>query len=584
MKLKYLASVFSVMTTAVLVACGGGGGGSTASGGGGGVTISGFAATGNAMAAGSNVSAICTGGSGSTTTNADGSYKLSANGALPCYLRATDSNDSTLQFHSIATGSDTTTTANISPLTELVVAQVVGAAMSPSDAFDKGAAPTALIASSLDQAVSTTMTALNNAGISGVTGLTGVNPIKSTTFKPAINGQNGDALDQAIDSLNSALSNASSSIGQLANVMATTTTAVQATASIAAYTPSQPFTSACPSLRNLKHRMVTLEGQYHTITPIAGTNTLSGISDWNQAGTVSMTWVNSPQQHDNYCKFTFTSTSNYAGSGTGAVSKASGVISIKGVINGSPYLAIAFPDQNIPISALAGNWNTIGFDSTSNRSKYLTFSLDAAGNASSFQSCSGSFASTCTSLNGGGTVAVDTSSAGGYIFTDSDGLVHHAYAFRGASGNISLIVANANRTGITVAAQQRTLKPPKVVGSPIDYAEIETYLNNNLFTVGYWDNAVVVNEMTNASTYKRTRTIDNNQSDGRIDYVTINTPRPGMRIRPNNTCTLGVVGHVCPDTVQIPLPDMGMNVYGGNGSTTGGTADDFFGVSMTASQ
>ena len=536
------------------------------------------------MTTGSTVSAICTGGSGSAATKADGSFQLTSTGTLPCYLRATDITDSSQQFHSIASGSGTTTTANISPLTELVVAQAVGASMSPSDAFDNGAAPSSSVASSLDQAINTTMNALNSAGISGVTGLTGVDPIKSTSFKPAVNGQQGDPIDQAIDSLNAALATSSSSIGQLATAITTSTSSNRA-ASISAYT-STPQNTECPSLRNMKHRMVTLGGEYHTLIPTSA-RTLNGTSDSGAQGTISIAWNTT---HDNYCKFTFTSTvgtasAPYAGTGTGAVSKASGAIAVKGSVNGAPYLALAFPDQNIPISALAGNWNTIGFDATLKRSKYLTFTLDAAGNASNFQSCSGSLAATCSAMSGSGSVALDTSAQGGYIFTDSSGLQHHAYAFRGASGNISLIVANANHTGITVAAQQRTLKLPVALNSPIEYADIETYLNNSSsYSVGYWDNVIVVNNNTGASTYQRTRTLNNGQTDGRMDVVTINSPRSGMRTRPSSACTLGAIGTRCPDSIQMPLPDMGMNVYGGNGSTTGGTAEDFFGVSMTVSQ
>ncbi len=69
--------------------------------------------------ANAKVSASCPGGSGSSTTNADGSFSLPVSGgALPCLIEA---DDGVRKLHSVATG---TPFANVTPLTEQLVASL----------------------------------------------------------------------------------------------------------------------------------------------------------------------------------------------------------------------------------------------------------------------------------------------------------------------------------------------------------------------------------------------------------------------------------------------------------------------------
>ena len=91
------------------------------------LSLSGTAATGAAIAGGA-VEAKCATGTGTATTQANGGYSMSiTGGALPCVLRVTAGS---VVLHSVATGSGSSAQANLTPVTELVVARLAGSAAS----------------------------------------------------------------------------------------------------------------------------------------------------------------------------------------------------------------------------------------------------------------------------------------------------------------------------------------------------------------------------------------------------------------------------------------------------------------------
>lgn len=127
---------FSTIFTAVVfvVAACAGGGGST-----GNLTVQGVAATGAAMAKASVSLKCADGGTGSTVTDVNGNYAVRFNGQLPCIIEATASDKSVI-YHSVATGSGNTATANITPLTEALVTQISSDPGTYFTSFDSTAA------------------------------------------------------------------------------------------------------------------------------------------------------------------------------------------------------------------------------------------------------------------------------------------------------------------------------------------------------------------------------------------------------------------------------------------------------------
>ena len=130
--MKYRNFFAITLSVAFLTACGGGGGSptststptsttpvSTT------LTVTGTAATGLAIP-GANITGKCKAGTGTATTQTDGSYNLVVtNGQLPCVLQVINPADNT-KLHTVVTGTGITATANITPLTEMATARVLG--------------------------------------------------------------------------------------------------------------------------------------------------------------------------------------------------------------------------------------------------------------------------------------------------------------------------------------------------------------------------------------------------------------------------------------------------------------------------
>lgn len=144
-RITRLAGYLGVWMACGLMAACGGGAGSTPPVALAPLTLSGTAATGLALAQ-AQVQAKCLIGDGSTTTQADGSYRLTiAGGSLPCVLRVISENGGGA-LHSVAMGTGLQATVNLTPLTELLVARATQ--MEASAFFDRFNATAALALSS----------------------------------------------------------------------------------------------------------------------------------------------------------------------------------------------------------------------------------------------------------------------------------------------------------------------------------------------------------------------------------------------------------------------------------------------------
>lgn len=210
--MKFHTVILSSLVSLGLVACGGGGGGSSSSGNSTPVvpspatnlTVSGTAATGLAIA-GASVAAKCLVGAGTATTLADGSYSLViAGGALPCVLQITNPDGSKL--HSVATGTGNEAVANITPLTEMVVARIF--TNDPTIAFagfDTTTANTVITTATVKAA----QTDVGNV-FTGTVDTGSLANFITTPLKPATASSlmSGDAQDKLLDALKAKISNA----------------------------------------------------------------------------------------------------------------------------------------------------------------------------------------------------------------------------------------------------------------------------------------------------------------------------------------------------------------------------------------
>lgn len=231
---------------ASLVGCGGGSGSATSASPPPVVSldITGVAATGLAIS-GKTVEAKCAVGSGSATSSGNGNYTISiVDGVLPCVLRVTAADGSVL--HSLATGTGKTATANVSPVTNLIVANLSGAdPVAFYTGFNATTAAT-VTAAAISSANSAVVSTLKAGGID----LSSVGDLITAALVPATGTTAGNAYDKALDALKTTLAASGTSLSSLTQTVATGS-ATQANVSAATSTVSLPASSLLlPSAKN----------------------------------------------------------------------------------------------------------------------------------------------------------------------------------------------------------------------------------------------------------------------------------------------------------------------------------------------
>lgn len=541
--------VLSLVATATLSACGGGSDTPTppaaaaAS-----VTIAGTAAKGAALA-GATVSVKCAAGNGTGTTAIDGKYSVVVTGAtLPCALKVVGSDGTT--FHSLVpgTGSSGSFSANLSPLSELVLAKA--AAGTPAELFDNfdSTAQAKLTAGALVEAVASLI-----ATFQGVIDLTGVDPIKDTLVV-------GNSLDQKLDALQVVLTAAQTTLAELTAAMASGATTTDVVRNLL-----QPAASSCASLRSGKYRVIF----GHETAGEDGASFLVNIDATALTATDSInpdTPVGLTPVIGTPCMFTAPGDSGPA-SETILVSRSGMKVARSLSSTGQVRLRYMIPEQALPLSELAGNWNfleygrefpTGGFSAESG-----TATIDTAGRFTNFVFCTG--LDNCALVTGSETFTVNAE--GGFDINNDEGA--RAFAFKAASGQTSMFIVNPVKGTFVVLAKQTTLSLP-AVGEVSNFWDFS--VNSSGFAETLSDFSTTVRSVdTVAGSYTRQR-----QSDGRIDGFTLNAPRAGFRYRPagssstNSGATINFSG-----VLVMPLPGTGVTFYTNVAST-----ENFFGVAI----
>ena len=402
-----------------------------------GVTLTGTVATGAAMAD-ANVDATCATGTGSAKGATDGSYTLRiAGAALPCLLRATSADAATV-LHSVAEGTGANAaTANITPVTELVIAKAVGGAGTPAGAF---AAHTTFTTEQLTGAKAAVIAALKP-----ITDLTGIDPL-STVFTAATGSVAGDATDKKLDDLTKALADAKLPLARLSNALVTTADASAALGAVTAVLSTPPLAS-CPSLRSGSYAIVSRRGD----TSEAEFN-LGTMRATDADGTVSTLVPGTAA-----CRFKLL---NARGVQRGElVLGAEGVglfVSEVGGDNGDRATALLLPKQQLTQASLAGNWTAVEWDrrdsSSLPRVGFATVAL-AANGAASFQGCTqtGGVAD-CTAADRKitGALTVKVGSKINVTVNIHPGVEVPGYAFRASNGSYLIAVGKPDGDGITL--------------------------------------------------------------------------------------------------------------------------------------
>ena len=209
------------------------------------ITLQGVAATGAAISGGT-VDVKCKNGTGTATTNADGTYTVTvADGAQPCILRAVDPVTKVELFSIVESGG---TTANITPVTSLVVANTLGDSPSTSFTTFNSTVHDKITAANISSAVTRVQAA--TAAIGTDADMTGVDIMKGS-LTAATDSAAGDANDKKIDALMAALTAADKKISDLTDQLKTATTSNAAASSLSTVVGDSKYSLAnCPYARS----------------------------------------------------------------------------------------------------------------------------------------------------------------------------------------------------------------------------------------------------------------------------------------------------------------------------------------------
>jgi len=561
-----------LLLSAALVAlagCGGGDGGGSSSdsdsaqSSGGTTTALSVAGTVASSAAMANaaVSLKCVGGNGVATTGTDGRYSvtLAAGAALPCVLAATTASET---LHSLATGSGSAVHANITPATDLVVAQLSGSVPATYYAgYDGSSNAAAALSSSAVAAASTAVLATLKAG--GVDFGSSGDLIGGELAA----GSGGNAYGQALVALSNAMTSSGTTQAALQSAVAQGSgNAPAATLSNTASLPADLLLKAkapnCGSLRSGTYRAVDFSAYRDESTP-SDTFTLD-------AATLKVTMgVGEP------VTLVPAGTCRYQMDGLDVAVSAAGVLVMRGMGDdysaSNHYLSIAFPEQSHTLAELAGDWNTISYDRDTDGApltlRTATATIDANGKVPGILSCV-SLTGTCTAATEAERAALMLSlnASGGFTFT-GNGWTDRTFAYRAGGGELMAVSVNGSG-GITLLTRKVARTAPTVgtVSDSLNYYTSPIATAPWLLSMQAADLArsTVVSVDTAQSRWVRDAVFNFTTGATVPQTIVYNNPRDGyLRRLPatNVTRSDGSVGNVT-EWVGLPMRGMGFNAVG----------------------
>lgn len=534
----------SLLMTAVLAACGGGGDSAPATP----TTpatpaalkVSGTTAVGAALA-GASVAIQCASGSATATADAAGVYSSTlAGGALPCVLTATSADGSTV-LHSVVPGTGTAeVTANVTPLTELLVAAL---AQNDPAAFVSGfTSGTAISAADLAAAQMTVLDALTAAGLntSAITDVVG----------GAITAGSGAGYDGVLDALQVKLSTAGVTLSEVATAVATSTGDGATTVNSTLATALAPASSSCAGLKSGAFRVIDFDGGTSQIV----TFDASALTATDGSASFALTPGASA------CDFTLTG-------GTRMLVARSGLAVLLDGSGPSGSVSVVVPEQELDLAALAGVYNRVQYGASFDASvgDFGTVTFDGAGRNTASVNC-GAGVNGCapdTSPSPFGHLVANADGGFDYIDEPTNAVAARVYPFRTPAGKTMLIVQEANGT-VGVLTPQDALPLPEVDTSSA-FWQFRLDPTNGLVALA--DDSVTVTAV-DAANNTVTRAFG---TDGHTDVLSLNQPFAGMRSRAAGSCRTsgGATFTPCAATVQLPFGGLTLSVPAGGSAVTG---------------
>ena len=512
-----LAHALALPLVLALSACGGGGSSSS-------VDVStpaalkltGTAAVGAPMA-NAAITIACATGSATLSADANGVYTVTiTDGALPCAITATSS-DGLTELHAIAAGSGSAdTTANITPLTELLVAQLSGG---DPKAFVTGFSSTTMIdpaaVAAAQVALLQTLAAagVDTAGIDDILG-------------GAIAAGSGTGYDGVLDKLKVVLDGAGSTLADLTTAVSTTSGAGSDTSSSTVTTILARAAGDCPGLRSGTLRVLGL-----------GTGESSLVQVDAAALTASSQGVVYTMTRNADCDYTIAD-----GDATRVLVARSGVAVLLTGSGATGVAGVAIPEQKLDVAALAGSYDRVQYGATfdSEVGDFGTTVFAADGQNGLSVNCPLGVGNCADDPQSKGKLVANAD--GGFDYMENGASQARVFAFRNAAGR-NLLIAQAADGTVTVLAGKVALELP-VVG------KVSPYWQFTINAAGLGAVAADANTVTAVDT--AAGTVTRQFADSHFDTLAFNAPFDGTRYRATNACMSSTgAALACNGTVQV---------------------------------
>ena len=553
MQFRTLTLTLALTTAGLITACGGGSGDAatpppasappttTTS-----VTLTGVVARGAALAD-ATVSAKCATNSGTATSSANGAYTLTvAAGVFPCVLQATSSDAATV-LHSVATAGSagsTTASANITPLTELLVAQVT---TSQPAAYMASVAASTLATTITTSTVSTAQTAVVATLMAAGVSTTGISNMVTDTLVPATTGSAGNGYAQVLGALNQAITSAGTTLAALTTSVAAaaaggssnTTASYVDTVTLPAALQLRPQASNCSALRSGRYRLLKLAPSAGAINAVTTTEIMSF-----DAPTLTATWADnsvSVWAATGPCSYTMGATAVITVSPAGViVGRASlGLDDTSTSEPGTTRIVIALPEQSVALSELAGNWNFLGWEKNLSVFSGIggTFALGSNGVLSSERCSESSLAvaeASCV-ISTTNLPVFSVHANGGFALTSTEvgnAWVDRAFAYRAGNGELMLFTINAEGS-FFFATRQRARGLPSVGDASVTWNLSTNVANLANLAVDATSNAVTAVDAASGTFTRSNSTVGTGISHSQS--IAVNNGRNGYNYRANGT-------------------------------------------------
>jgi len=523
----------AVAVSVALIGCGGsdGSGGSTPTPTPTSITIAGTAVKGAPLASAA-VTVKCGTGTGATTTAADGAYTVEiTSGALPCVVEVVAGDGTT--YHSLVsgTGNTGTFTANVSPLTEMVVAQFSAAA--PATFFSAFGSSSTVPTTDVAAANSYVQTAM-----AGLADLAGINSLTDTLVV-------GNTLDQKIDAVVAGLAAAGLTVTQVTTVIV----ANPAAPSVVAF-PLAAAATDCAWLKSGKYRIIDRE----SVDPKSRFESI-------QINATTLTVINGENDvtaftSDGDCQFSINDPE-----GTLKVLVSSGGMLVvhfqSKTVATDRAVILGVPEQTLPVSEFAGTWNVASWEpvSIANAGSIVAgnveITVDATGQITATKQCVG--LSACASGSAPFAKFV-TNATGGFDLVEEGAVVGRLFLFKTTTGRKAAILLDGENS-LAIAVPKDTLTLP-AVGAVTSFRNLQINGNNSVSPLTEDSNTITAVDPV-AKTATRLFA-----SNNRVDTLTYDKPRDGLRYRMGNSCTIDNVLTIpaCAEVVQVPLLGMGITM------------------------